>query len=129
MALRIVSEDGNGYKARIYDVATGEDVTTSMHVINIDITMPVNGAVQAVITSIIPQIDIMVENVDIRRVCPYCGHETKDTTEPVEEIDEALAADGYRRNLEIMQRDPGYARRAGIDNAIRIYEEHHKDKL
>lgn len=77
MAIRIVNEDGNGYKTRIYDAETGEDLTPKMHISSLSIDLRVDAVVSASMTIWPSRIDITAEKVEIRQQCPYCGHESE----------------------------------------------------
>lgn len=78
MPIRIVNEVGNGYKTRIFDAETGEDLTTKLSVLSIRIDdIRPNEMVTARIDVAPEKVDITVAEAEIRQVCPYCGHETK----------------------------------------------------
>lgn len=88
MALRIVDTEGKGYTSRIYDVATGEDITHKLHVTFIDIRMAMDRQNTATIVTYIPQLDITVEEAQIRGICPCCGHETNETIRSASDVKE-----------------------------------------
>lgn len=131
MAIRIVNEGGPSYTTKVYDAETGEDLTTRLNVSRIELTIDAKYNVPtAQLTVYTPKVEITLEEAQVKQVCPYCGHETDKTLRSAEDLKEPLPAEdklasyqAYLRNLQIMERDPEYARKAGIDVAIRQYQE------
>lgn len=87
MALRIVSEDGNGYNTKIFDAETGQDITSKLNAYRVEIVLPVDGAVSATISSWTPKTEIVVQEAQINRKCPYCGAETSEKIRSIEDLE------------------------------------------
>lgn len=88
MALRIVNETGVGHQTKIFDTETGEELTTKLHVTDISLRLSVNEVVTALISAYPQKLDITLQEAQIRRVCPYCGHETEETLRSADDLKE-----------------------------------------
>lgn len=88
MALRIVNEVGVGYQTKVLDAETGEDLTSRLSIADISLRIKVNEPITADIMAYPQKIDITMEEAQIRRVCPYCGHETEETIRSADDVKE-----------------------------------------
>jgi hypothetical protein len=69
MRVRIQNDSGLGYMTKITNVETGQELE---YVTDVSIELNPNRATQAVLTLIVPAIDIIAD-AEIKKICPCCG--------------------------------------------------------